>query len=58
MRVVKPDSPDSPVTIDVPISKDNVIFGVRPVDAKGHRSLVVVPQSAWPRPNDTGRKTV
>jgi hypothetical protein len=27
----------------LPISKDNVIFGVRSVDAKGHRSLVVTP---------------
>jgi Peptidase family M28 len=32
-----------PITITVPISKDNVIFGVRAVDAAGHRSLVVVP---------------
>jgi len=34
---------DAPVTITVPVSKDNVIFGVRAVDAAGHRSLVVVP---------------
>lgn len=27
----------------LPMSKDNVIFGVRSVDAKGHRSLVVTP---------------
>jgi hypothetical protein len=32
-----------PVTVTLPISKDNVIFGVRAVDAKGHRGLVVVP---------------
>jgi hypothetical protein len=32
-----------PVTVTVPISKDNVIFGVRAVDAAGHRSLAVVP---------------
>jgi len=32
-----------PITATVPISKDNVIFGVRAVDAAGHRSLVVVP---------------
>ena len=25
-------------------SKDNVIFGVRSVDAKGHRSLIVIPE--------------
>ncbi|WP_263355647.1 M20/M25/M40 family metallo-hydrolase [Acidicapsa ligni] len=32
-----------PVTVTVPISKDNVIFGVRAVDASGHRGLVVTP---------------
>ncbi len=31
------------VTVTLPISKDNVIFGVRAVDAAGHRGLVVVP---------------
>jgi hypothetical protein len=31
------------VTINLPISKDNVIFGIRAVDAAGHRGLVVVP---------------
>ena len=31
------------VTVTLPISKDNVIFGVRAVDAKGHRGLVVAP---------------
>jgi hypothetical protein len=31
-------------SIDVPESKDNVIFGVRSVDAKGHRSVIEVPQ--------------
>jgi len=31
--------------IDLPESKDNVIFGVRSVDAKGHRSLIVIPGS-------------
>jgi hypothetical protein len=30
--------------VDLPDSKDNVIFGVRSVDAKGHRSLIVVPE--------------
>lgn len=30
-------------SVTLPISKDNVIFGVRTVDAKGHRGLVVVP---------------
>jgi len=33
----------SPITITLPISKDNVVFGVRAVDAAGHRGLVVVP---------------
>ncbi len=28
----------------LPVSKDNVIFGVRAVDQQGHRSLAVVPQ--------------
>ncbi len=37
-------TPDgAPVSVTVPISKDNVIFGVRSVDAAGHRSIVVVP---------------
>lgn len=29
---------------DLPESKDNVIFGVRSVDAEGHRSLIVIPE--------------
>lgn len=29
---------------DLPESKDNVIFGVRSLDAQGHRSLIVVPE--------------
>ncbi len=33
----------SATTATLPISKDNVIFGVRAVDAEGHRSLVVTP---------------
>jgi peptidase M28-like protein len=36
----------SPVTVTVPISKDNVVFGVRAVDAAGHRGLAVVAQSS------------
>lgn len=31
------------ITVGLPVSKDNVIFGVRAVDAAGHRGLVVVP---------------
>ena len=30
-------------TATLPISKDNVIFGVRAVDAQGHKSLIVTP---------------
>jgi hypothetical protein len=30
----------------LPVSKDNVIFGVRAVDGEGHRSLAVVPEPA------------
>jgi hypothetical protein len=29
--------------VTVPVSKDNVVFAVRALDAKGHRSLAVVP---------------
>ncbi len=36
--------------VTIPISKDNVIFGVRAIDAKGHRSPAVVP---WPAPRPT-----
>ncbi len=43
MRSITPKIPSAPVEITVPISKDNVIFGVRSVDAKDHRSLVAVP---------------
>jgi hypothetical protein len=30
-------------SVTLPVSKDNVVFGVRSVDAQGHRSLVVTP---------------
>jgi hypothetical protein len=30
-------------SVTLPVSKDNVIFGVRAVDAAGHRSVAVVP---------------
>jgi Peptidase family M28 len=30
--------------VDLNESKDNVIFGVRSVDAKGHKSLIVIPE--------------
>jgi hypothetical protein len=32
------------IKVDLTDSKDNVIFGVRSVDAKGHRSLIVIPE--------------
>jgi len=39
--------------ITIPVSKDNVIFGVRAVDAHGHRSPAVVPWPASPAPRGT-----
>jgi hypothetical protein len=38
-------TPDGQFSVQLPISKDNVIFGVRAVDDHGHRSPAVVP---WP----------
>ena len=35
-------------SIKLPVSKDNVIFGVRSVDAAGHRSLAVTPMPSRP----------
>ena len=35
--------PHAAASVTMPISKDNVIFGVRTVDAAGHRSLAVYP---------------
>jgi hypothetical protein len=40
---VAPQADGAQVTVTVPISKDNVIFAVRAVDAAGHRGLAVVP---------------
>jgi len=34
---------DGVYEVTLPVSKDNVIFGVRAVDAAGHRSVAVVP---------------
>jgi hypothetical protein len=39
-------SAGGPITITLPVSKDNVVFGVRAVDASGHRSLAVAPEPA------------
>jgi hypothetical protein len=38
-----PDSAGGQYTVTLPVSKDNVIFGVRAVDAAGHASPAVVP---------------
>jgi hypothetical protein len=49
-KTTEPDFPEENVSrvtdtkIDLPDSKDNVIFGVRSVDAKGHKSLIVIPE--------------
>jgi hypothetical protein len=43
VRSVPPEPDGKPIAITVPISKDNVVFGVRAVDAHGHRGLVVAP---------------
>jgi hypothetical protein len=41
---VRPGAAGAEITVTVPVSKDNVIFGVRALDAAGHRGLVVTPQ--------------
>ena len=43
VRVVRPESGVAPITVTLPISKDNVVFAVRAVDAAGHRSLAAAP---------------
>ncbi len=43
VQEVKPGTTGAPISITVPVSKDNVVFGVRAVDAAGHRGLTVVP---------------
>ena len=43
VQTVPQPAQDAAVTVTVPISKDNVVFGVRAVDAAGHRGLTVVP---------------
>jgi hypothetical protein len=42
-QIVQPEAPSAPIAVTLPISKDNVVFGVRAVDAEGHRGLVVAP---------------
>jgi hypothetical protein len=36
-------SAGSATTLKLPVSKDNVVFGVRAVDPAGHRSIAVLP---------------
>jgi hypothetical protein len=43
VQSIPPPAGGGPVTLTAPVSKDNVIFGVRAVDAAGHRGLVVAP---------------
>jgi Peptidase family M28 len=43
VKRVPPQAPGAPLTVTLPVSLDNVTFGVRAVDTAGHRSLVVVP---------------
>jgi hypothetical protein len=38
-----PDETDGQFSVTLPVSKDNVIFGVRAVDGAGHASVAVVP---------------
>ncbi len=40
-------TPDGHFSAQIPVSKDNVIFGIVAVDAKDHRSPAVIP---WPAP--------
>jgi hypothetical protein len=43
VQTVQPPAAGSPANLTVPISKDNVVFGIRAVDAAGHRSPAVAP---------------
>jgi len=42
-KTIEPAEGGGTVTVTVPISKDNVVFGVRTVDLTGHRSGAVAP---------------
>ena len=58
-RTTDPEFPEENVTrttetkVDLNQSKDNVVFAVRSVDAKGHRSLPVVPEPSVISSTDT-----
>lgn len=43
LKTVAPSAAGQRITATLPISMDNVVFGVRSVDALGHQSLTVVP---------------
>jgi len=43
VKEIAPAGDGAQVSVSLAVSKDNVIFGVRAVDSKGHRGLVVVP---------------
>ncbi len=43
VQTVQPPASGGAVTATLPVSKDNVVFGVRSVDAAGHRSPAVTP---------------
>jgi hypothetical protein len=43
VKAIPPPASGAAVDITVPVSKDNVVFGIRAVDATGHRGLVVAP---------------
>ena len=42
-KLIDPPATGSDVQVRLPISKDNVVFGVRSVDATGHASVVAIP---------------
>ncbi|HEX4311552.1 MAG TPA: M28 family peptidase, partial [Acidobacteriaceae bacterium] len=46
-------APEGHYAVTIPVSKDNVLFGIRAVDSKGHRSPAVVPWPAPPAPRPT-----
>jgi hypothetical protein len=56
-QAVGSQPPGKATSITLPISKDNVIFGVRSVDAAGHRSLAVYPTAtrapSFPQPGNS-----
>ena len=43
LKTIQPESAGAPVIVTLPVSKDNVVFGVRAVDVTGHRSVAVTP---------------